>query len=367
MSELSKFHTLAHIFIALIGAILLLTIWHNIKKHYQQLLEEDNSSKRVDKGLLYLSGAVFVWVVSGYWEYLAYQLDFETDLMNLLGVGFLSILNNLFLLLALFYFDHAPSFIYKHQKNTKKIIFLIISTALLTLVLSLISNNTEHGVFNIIGIPDLILSTFLCYLMIISFYKTFYHRGLPVVAIISVLVIVLMFSSQLPEVFLTLNNGFGNTLMKLIAKTSLISVFLVLATTWVIQLATTPKPSEMAINFLDWSLIKITIPSKGIYEQRIDFGSKTTQYKNLFKFAIRRKEEEGEKQCLLVSAGGEIKSQTYLSRIIENINTILALDSTQKLARKDLFTFIGEGKYRLRMLPQNITIDAALLNEFKKQ
>ena len=67
-----------------------------------------------------------------------------------------------------------------------------------------------------------------------------------------------------------------------------------------------------------------------------------------------------------MSAGGEIKSQTYLSRIIENINDILSLDSTQKLARKDIFTFIGEGKYRLRMLPQNIAIDAALLEEFKK-
>ena len=79
MSELSKFHALAHIFIALIGAILLLTIWHNIKKHYRQLLEEDNSSKRIDKGLLYLSGAVFVWVASGYWGYLGNQLFLEVS------------------------------------------------------------------------------------------------------------------------------------------------------------------------------------------------------------------------------------------------------------------------------------------------
>jgi hypothetical protein len=98
----------------------------------------------------------------------------------------------------------------------------------------------------------------------------------------------------------------------------------------------------------------------------VDFGSKTTQYKNLLKFAIRRKHAEGSQQCLEIYAGGELKSQTYLTRIIDNINQILNLQELKKLERRDLFTFIGNGKYRLRVLSENITIDDTLLEEFIK-
>ncbi|MCB0448195.1 MAG: hypothetical protein KDD03_11940, partial [Gelidibacter sp.] len=74
----------------------------------------------------------------------------------------------------------------------------------------------------------------------------------------------------------------------------------------------------------------------------------------------------GDSQSLVVGLDGEIKNQTYLTRIINNINTILELDNSQLLERRDLFTFIGEGRYRLRMIPDHITIDSALLEEFLK-
>jgi hypothetical protein len=132
----------------------------------------------------------------------------------------------------------------------------------------------------------------------------------------------------------------------------------------VIQLAHTPKPNEIRIKFLDWSLIQLSVPSKGIYEQKIDFGSKTTQYKNLLNFAYKRKFAEASNQSIIVNSGGEIKSQTYLTRIVENINSILQLEENNRLERKDLITFIGESKYRLRILPEHIIIDEALLEEF---
>jgi hypothetical protein len=159
-------------------------------------------------------------------------------------------------------------------------------------------------------------------------------------------------------------NDFSNNLIKIIAKTSLISIFLVLATTWAIRLASMPKPNEITIKFIDWSIVIISIPSKNVFDKTIDFGSKTTQFKNLLKFAIRRKYSEGDTQSINVSLGGEIKNQTYLSRIIDNINAILQLEKAQQLERRDLLTFIGEGKYRLRMIPTNIEIDPTLLNEF---
>lgn len=363
MSELTRFHILAHIFISLIGAILLLAIWYNIRKRFQQILEEDDSQKRVDKGLLYLSIAMFIWVAAGIWRYMAFEL--EGGILFQVVNSLLSIANNLFLLLALFYFYYAPTFIYHNEKNVYKIIAIIVITAILTIILPLfLQENNVIQQIRISSIPDLILSGFLSCLLIISFYRTFSIRDLKVVAFISVGIITLMFISQIPEVFLQLHSDFTTNLIKIIAKTSLIAIFLVLATSWVIRLANMPKPNEMSIKFIDWSLIKISIPSKGVFEQTIDFGSKTTQYRNLFKFAVRRKFNDKINQAITVGASGEIKNQTYLSRIINNINQILKLEEEQQLERRDLLTFIGQGQYRLRMIPDNIFIEETLLQEF---
>lgn len=268
--------------------------------------------------------------------------------------------------MALYFFHEAPGFIYKNEKNVKLIVWIIIVVSLLTLLLSYFYGENEIGAIRINAIPDLILSGFLSYLLLVSCFNTFNHRGLKLVAYLSVLVILAMFFSQLPEVFLSLQSDFSNGLIKLISKTSLISLFLVLATSWVIQLANTPVANEMEIKFLDWSLIQLSIPSKQINNVTIDFGSKTTQYKNLLKFAIRRKFGIADHQAILVSSAGEIKNQTYLSRIVENMNVILPQNQELPIDRKDLFTFLGEGKYRLRMLPEHIQIDAALLHEFTK-
>ncbi|MEM9822647.1 MAG: hypothetical protein AAF985_16310 [Bacteroidota bacterium] len=368
MNQVDQFHILAHLFISFIGAALLLAIWYNINKKFKRILEEEETHRRIDKGLVYLSMAVFVWVISGIWWFVGHLPNVGEQTLSI-GINLLSTLNNLFLLLALFYFPHAPAFLYKNSKNVNKIIGAILLLAVVSVVLAWLAKGQTAFGMRISNIPDLLLSTFLSYLLWLSLYRTFIARELKVVAIIASLAILLMFISQLPEVFVNLghlSDHFYDNLIKIIAKTSLIAVFLVLATSWVIQLANTPSPNEMAIKFLDWSLINISIPSKGIYQQHIDFGSKMTQYKNLLKFAIRRKYGSGGDQCLAVNAAGEIKNQSYLSRIIDNINAIQGLEESEKLERKDLFTFIGQGQYRLRINPNNIDIDEALLHEFCK-
>ncbi|MFT4973909.1 MAG: hypothetical protein ACI9JY_003121 [Saprospiraceae bacterium] len=362
-----KFHILAQIFISFLGGVLLLAIWYNIRQRFRTILEEDEQQKRVDKGLLYLSLAMFVWVLSGIWTYIGLTTELESSILKQGVRSLFSILNNLFFLLALFYFYYAPAFLYKNEKNVKRILFFIVAISGLSIVLfQYFGEEPNAHRIKISFLPDLLLSAFLSGLLMVSFYKTFLKGGLKVIAGISVAVILLMFLSQLPEVFAVFENDFTNNLIRIIAKTSLISIFLVLATSWVIQLANTPVASEMNLKFMDWSMVKITIPSKNIVDQTVDFGSKTTQYKNLLKFAIRRKHAEGSQQCLEIYAGGELKSQTYLTRIIDNINQILNLQELKKLERRDLFTFIGNGKYRLRVLSENITIDDTLLEEFIK-
>ncbi|AEV32862.1 hypothetical protein Oweho_1883 [Owenweeksia hongkongensis DSM 17368] len=364
MTDVAQFHNLSHLFISLIGAIVLLAIYRNIRKRFGSLLAEDESQKRVDRGLIYLSLAMLVWVVSGFDSYLAYHFNFQTSPFQVLIISLLSIANNFFLLLALFYFQYAPSFVYESKKGGRVILSIIILVTLLTLGAALADKPMIYFGLSLKALPDLLLSALISFLLIISLYRTFLHRGLPVVAVISSIVVMLMLASQLPEVFLFLKNDFAVYLLKIVSKTSLIFIFLVLATTWVIQLANTPRPTEMRIHFLDWSLIKLTIPSKNIEDQTVDFSSKTTQFSNLLKFAIRRKYGAAEMQPMVVGAAGEIKNQTYLTRILENINEILNQSPENALERKDLFTFLGEGKYRIRMLPQDIFIDDALLSEF---
>jgi len=365
MADVIRFYILAHIIISFTGALLLLAIWYNINDRFRQTLQEDNSPKRSDRGLLHLSLAIFVWVVAGCWAYLGNALHFSETVFFKTGNNLFSIVNDLFLFLALCHADYAPQFIHKHKKNSNRIVVLIFVIALITCLIPLFSGEySEQYGLRIGALPDLLLSGFLTFLLIVTFYNTFANRGLKIVAVISVIAIVFIFVSILPDVFPDLYSDFTKDLIKITAKTSFIAVTLVLATSWVIQLANTPKPNEMTISFMDWSLIKITIPSKEVFGATIEFGSKTTQYINLFKFAIRRKYGNESAQSILIGLGGEINNQTYLSRIIDNINEILQLEEDQKLERKDLFTFIGQGKYRLRIIPENIKIDDTLLREF---
>ena len=362
-----KFHILTQIFISLLGGVLLLAIWYNIRQRFSKILEDDDNQKRIDKGLVFLSLAMFVWVLSGVWTYIGLSGEFASPTVRQLVRSLFSILNNLFFLLALFYFYYAPAFLYKNEKNVQRLIYLIVGISVLSFLLFQKFGETANAAgIRISFLPDLLLSAFLSGLLAVSFYQTFLQRGFKLIAGISVLVIVAIFASQLPEVFAELDNTFVNNLVRIVSKTSLIAIFLVLATSWVIQLANTPKASEMQLKFLDWSIVKITIPSKEIVDQTIDFGSKTTQYKNLLKFGIRRKHGEGSEQCIEVHSGGEINRQTYLTRIIDNINEILQQQDPQKLERRDLFTFIGNGKYRLRILSENIYIEKNLLDEFVK-
>jgi hypothetical protein len=365
MTDVVKFYILAHIIISFTGALLLLAIWYNISDRFKQTLQEDNSPNRLDKGLLYLSVSIFVWVIAGCWNYAGNLFGFYQNIYFHVGNNLFSITNDLFLFLALSYADHAPPFINKNKKNSRLIIALILLSSLLTIILpAFLDRYNQFDAMIVVAVPDVLLSGFLTFLLIVTFYNTFSNRGLKIAAIISVVAILFIFLSILPGVFQNLYDDFTRDLIKITAKTSFIAVTLVMATSWVIELANTPKPSEMMMTFMDWSLVKITIPSKKVFGATVEFGSKTTQYINLLKFAIRRKYGDEAQQSIVIGLGGEINNQTYLTRIIDNINHILMPSEDQKLDRKDLFTFIGQGKYRLRIVPENIKIDPALLREF---
>lgn len=362
MNNVELFHDFAHVIISFFGAVILLVLYLNIRKRFSDRMDESEEEGRVDKGLLYLSLSMFVWVVAGLCSLNINWFDGSKSTGFQLLSSILSLLNNLFLLLALYYFRYSPKFLYKNKKNLRYMIAAILFVSLITFLLFLRGDDYIINGINVVALPDLLISIFLSILLMISFYQTLFQRGLKLVAYLSVLFVLLILISQLPEVFIEWNDAFTNLLIKIIAKTSLISIFLVLATSWVMDLANTPKTKELEIKFIDWCQIRLSIPSKGIIDKQFDFGSRATQFKNLLKFSIRRKYGSPEDQSIEVGNYSEIKNQSYLSRILENIND--SLSEEESLERKDIFTFIGDGKYRLRILPQHIEIQEALLHEF---
>lgn len=359
-----QFYLITELLISLIGGFLLLAIWLVIQNKFKQKLTSEISVKRFDKGLLFISFSVFVWSFSSL-LILVFNKFNTNEWIILISQNMFSILNSLFLILALYYFDNSPEYLYNNKKSTKRILFFFVGLSLLSLLIALTFGETitTYGIrFN--TIPDLLLSTTLTWFLIISLYRTFYNRKMKSVAIIAVSSIIILFITQVPYVFDFENYSFSIDLAKLIAKTTLIFIFLVLGTSWVLELSQLPEATTMKINFVNWNVIELSIPSKNIVTQTINFGNKTTQFNNLLKFAIRRKFASEENMCIEVYNGGEILSQTYLSRIIDNINAILELEDDMKITRNDFFTFIGQAKYRLRFLPEYIEINNALLLEF---
>lgn len=359
-----QFYLITELLISLIGGFLLLSIWLVVQNKFKQKLTSEISVKRFDKGLLFISFSVFVWSFSSL-LILVFNKFNTNEWIILVSQNMFSILNSLFLILALYYFDNSPEYLYNNKKSTTRILFFFVALSLISLLIALFFGETinTYGIrFN--TIPDLVLSTILTWFLILSLYRTFYNRKMKSIAIIAVLSMIVLFITQVPYVFNFENYSSSIDLAKLIAKTTLIFIFLVLGTSWVLELSQLPEATTMKINFVNWNVIELSIPSKNILNQTINFGNKTTQFNNLLKFAIRRKFASEENMCIEVFNGGEILSQTYLSRIIDNINAILELEDDMKITRNDFFTFIGQAKYRLRFLPEYIEINDALLLEF---
>lgn len=358
------FYQYTEFLLSLVGGFVLWSIWQTIQQKFKQKLASEITIKRLDKGLLFISLSVFVWAFSALLGivYQYYQIDHWIKIINL---NMFSILNSLFLILALYYLDNSPSYLYNNKKSTFRIILFFIVLSVFSLGIALFFGETiqQYG-FRLNTIPDLILSTILAWFLIISLYRTFINRAMRIVAFIAVVSVVVLYLTQLSIVFNLEKYMFSINLIKLLAKTSLIYVFLVLGTSWALELAQLPEAKTMKIAFLDWNKISITIPTKNIINQEVNFGKKTTQFNNLLKFAIRRKYAPEKQMCIEVYNGGEILSQTYLTRIIDNINELLNLENEEKLNRNDFFTFIGQAKYRLRFLPEHISIQTQLLQEF---
>jgi len=364
MQNHQLFYQLSEFLLSFIGGLLLLAIWQTIQQKFKKKLVSEITIKRFDKGLLFIGLSILVWSISALLG-IIYQYCHIDHWFKLISMNMFSILNSLFLILALYYLDNSPSYLYNNKKSTIRIILFFVGLSIISLMIALTFGETikTYGL-RLNTIPDLILSMVISWFLTISLFRTFVNRAMKTIAFIAVFSVIILFATQLPLVFDLEAYSFIIDLIKLTVKTTLIYVFLVLGTSWALELAQLPEATTMKIDFIDWNKIIINIPTKNIINQEVNFGKKTTQFNNLLKFAIRRKYAPEKEMCIEVYNGGEILSQTYLTRIIDNINSILNLEEDHKINRNDFFTFIGQAKYRIRFLPAHIEINSQLLQEF---
>src|SRR6478672_5209546 len=182
-----QFYLITELLISLIGGFLLLSIWLVVQDKFKQKLTSEIAVKRFDKGLLYLSFSVFVWSFSSLLT-LVFNNFNTSSWIILISQNMFSILNSLFLILALYYFDNSPEYLYNNKRSTKRILFFFVGISLVSLMIALFFGETinTYGIrFN--TIPDVLLSGILTWFLILSFYRTFHNRKMKSVSVIAVL------------------------------------------------------------------------------------------------------------------------------------------------------------------------------------
>ena len=269
------FYQFTEFLLSLLGGFLLLAIWQTIQQKFKQKLVSEITIKRFDKGLLFIGLSILVWSISALLG-IVYQYYHIDNWFKLISMNMFSILNSLFLILALYYLDNAPDYLYNNKKSTFRIIAFFVGLSIISLIIALSFGETikSYG-FRLNTIPDLILSTVMSWFLIVSLFRTFINRKMKTVAYIAVFSVLILFLTQLPLVFDLEKYSFTIDLIKLTAKTTLIYVFLVLGTSWALELAQLPEASTMKIQFVDWNKIIINIPTKNIINQEVNFGKKT--------------------------------------------------------------------------------------------
>ena len=208
--------------VSLFAFISLLGIWYHIGR------------KQGDTGQVYLAFSIFFWFLSGMLNVVfADRLD-QTD-WKLLHDGFTSIfslLNSLFILLALPWFRYIPPFLESIVKS--KYWIVIVGLPFLFSVLPTITKMYNLQEYGFISELDVYYSILTLVFLGIILWSSFAKRGLMFLAVLSALCILITFFAQL---FKMSESQISMLLLSAIFKSCLIMIFFALALSWVKELS----------------------------------------------------------------------------------------------------------------------------------
>ncbi len=344
----------------------LLAIWHHISR--RQALQQR------DPGLVWLAMSILVWVFVGWVDVMQGQqpLTLQESEGSLTFDGLrsmLSILNSAFILLALPRFRHTPALVRPiiRSDSWKWLVILGLIFALV-LTLMMLAGWIIPSRYSFIYSIDLIYAIFTLFFLGLVLWTSFAKRGLPVLAILSALSIVLTLLAQIlklsdPLFYKILSNG--------VFKSVFIMLFFALALSWVEEISQgnwSALPEEMFLVFLprrvqqkmEYNVILTVRP----FFQTTKLSLTEKNYQLLRTFADRRREEGPTGGWLEIQPKSsnrkdyDINDYNEINRLLDNLlqSAQSASTSEQKKQLKDvLFEYGKQRRIRLRMAGQNIT------------
>ena len=202
--------------VCLFAFLALMAIWYHIGR------------KQKDVGQVWLGLSILCWSFSGGLEVLS-----PTN-PNLLegGKSILSLLNSLFILLALPWFKYLPDLLQStiQSKNWKLLFGLPFVFSLLPTIRLMISGESSSMMSEL----DVYYSILTLALLGMVLWETFQKRRLPLLAYLSVICILITFIAQLYKLT---NHQANQSLLSAIFKATLIMIFFALALSWVKELS----------------------------------------------------------------------------------------------------------------------------------
>ncbi|WP_299887389.1 hypothetical protein [uncultured Lacinutrix sp.] len=281
-NEILTFYGWWQFAVCLFAFIALMSIWWHIGK------------KQKDFGQVWLALSILCWSFSGAFEIYFAQKN-EASVVIIEGWRSVwSLLNSLFILLALPWFRYLPQSI-EHIIKSKYWIY-IVGLPFIFSILPTLSRMVSGKVITMINELDVYYAIFTLGFLGYVLWESFLKRRLKALAFLSLVCILIVLVAQVYKLF---GNSINLTLFSAIFKTSLIMIFFALALSWVKELSENIVPSykELRVRFQ-----KSKLPN-GKYVNHVFFkgfpGLETRKVKltpalfELFeKFAKRRIEDE---------------------------------------------------------------------------
>ena len=233
-SEILSFYGWWQFAVCMFAFIALLAIWWEIGK------------KQNDFGQVWLALSVLCWSISGGFE-VYYAKNEITNTLILDGWrSVFSLMNSLFILLALPWFRYLPSPI-EHIIKSKYWIY-IVGLPFLFSILPTISRMISGNMLSMMNELDVYYAIFTLVFLGYVLWESFVKRRLKTLALLSLVCIAIVLVAQIYKLS---GYSINLTLFSSIFKTSLIMIFFALALSWVKELSENviPESQHLRVTF----------------------------------------------------------------------------------------------------------------------
>ena len=234
-NEILSFYGWWQFSVCLFAFIALIAIWWHIGK------------KQNDFGQVWLALSVLCWSLSGAFEIYFIETNTTSEIVVDGWRSVWSLLNSLFILLALPWFRYLPEPI-GHIIKSKYWIY-IVGVPFLFSILPTLSRMVSGTVITMINELDVYYAIFTLGFLGYVLWESFLKRRLKALAFLSLVCILVVLVAQIYKLS---GNDINLTLFSAIFKTSLIMIFFALALSWVKELAENviPDSDDLQIKFL---------------------------------------------------------------------------------------------------------------------